>query len=236
MAKDFHNKSFDDETILKLEIFRGYIREWLPVFLSKKSFDTINIFDFFAGPGRDSNGAKGSPLIIIDEIEKYLSNPELPFTNKVPIQLFFNDDDSSKAFSLQNECDQKGINFVKISNQKFKEAFDTSRACLEDSSAAKLVILDQYGIKQITPDTFRELISFPATDFMFFISSSILNRFISVDGVRQHLPTMSPEEISKISSTDIHRYVCQQYQELIPPVRSFILLLSRLKRAQIFME
>ena len=27
MAKDFHNKPFDEETILKLEIFRGYIRE-----------------------------------------------------------------------------------------------------------------------------------------------------------------------------------------------------------------
>ena len=40
MAKDFHNEPFDEETILKLEIFKGYIREWIPVFLSKKSFAT----------------------------------------------------------------------------------------------------------------------------------------------------------------------------------------------------
>ncbi|KKK85629.1 hypothetical protein LCGC14_2771360, partial [marine sediment metagenome] len=60
---DFHNKPFDDETILKLEIFRGYTREWLPVFLSKRTFSSVNIFDYFAGPGKDSHGQEGSPLL-----------------------------------------------------------------------------------------------------------------------------------------------------------------------------
>jgi len=99
MANNFHNKPFDDETVLKLEIFQGYIRKWLPVFLSKPSFNAINIFDFFAGPGKDSNGVEGTPLIIIDEIKKYLCNSELPYANKVSIQLFFNDDDPDKTLS-----------------------------------------------------------------------------------------------------------------------------------------
>ena len=34
------------EENLKLEIFQGYIKEWLSVFSSKKTFNAINIFDF----------------------------------------------------------------------------------------------------------------------------------------------------------------------------------------------
>jgi len=41
-------QAFDDATLLKLELFRGYIREWLPVFLSKKTFPEVHIYDFFA--------------------------------------------------------------------------------------------------------------------------------------------------------------------------------------------
>jgi three-Cys-motif partner protein len=221
MAKDFHKKPFDDETILKLEIFQGYIREWLPVFLSKKKFDSIYIFDFFAGPGKDCNGVEGSPLIIIDEIKKYLSDPQSPYTGNVSIQLFFNDDDSDKTLSLQDEVAQKDVSFVKISNQKFKQAFDASRVHLKASSAAKLIILDQGGIKQITPDIFKELINFPATDFMFFITSSSLRRFISTDEFGRYFPDMLPEKIKNIPATDVHRFVCNYYQKLVPSEKSF---------------
>jgi len=52
----FHDKVFDDSTQLKLAIFQGYIRKWLPVFLTqygggRKNFQQVNIYDFFAGPG-----------------------------------------------------------------------------------------------------------------------------------------------------------------------------------------
>lgn len=42
MAKKFHDDEFDDATQIKLAIFRGYIRKWLPVFLTaRKSGITI---------------------------------------------------------------------------------------------------------------------------------------------------------------------------------------------------
>lgn len=237
MAKDFHNKPFDDETILKLQIFQGYIREWLPVFLSRKSFSTIYIFDFFAGPGKDLHGHEGSPLIIIDEVKKYLSNPELSYADTVSIKLFFNDDDHDKILSLQKEIESKDKASVEIeiTSNKFRQAFDDSKILLKSSSAAKLVILDQGGIKQITHDTFKELIQFPATDFMFFISSSILKRFISVEEVRQYFPDMSAEEIEGIPTTDIHRFVCQYYQKLVPSGKEFFLApFSIKKRSNIY--
>ena len=232
MAKDFHKKPFDDETILKLEIFKGYIREWLPVFLFKRSYHTINILDFFAGPGKDCKGRNGSPLIIIDEIKQYLEkpNPNLSPRSDVRINVLFNDFDKNKIDSLQNEIKQESLFNIKISNYNFEESFRLQRNMLESKSDAKLVILDQTGIKHITPDTFRELINFNALDFMFFISSSILKRFISIEQIKQYFPDMSEEDVNNIPSTDIHRFVCDYYQKHVPQGKDFYLVPFSIKK------
>lgn len=235
MTKDFHNKPFDDETILKLEIFQGYIREWLPVFLSRPIFRTINIFDFFAGPGRDCNGVKGSPLIIIEELKKYLENPAFSAASGIKIKVLFNDADPNKIASLRSEINRENTFTVETTNLSFKKSFAAQKNDLESPSAAKLVILDQSGIKQITHDTFRKLINFPALDFMFFISSSTLKRFISIEEIRQYFPDMSAEEINDIPATDIHRFVCSYYQKLVPTGKDFYLApFSIKKRSNIY--
>ena len=52
--RDIHKKAFDEGTQTKLELFRAYLREWLPVFISKGEiyWPNVNILDFFAGSGR----------------------------------------------------------------------------------------------------------------------------------------------------------------------------------------
>jgi len=63
MAKDFHAEPFDAGTTKKLEIFRRYVRELLPVFLAtNKVCNKVALYDFFAGPGKDAKGVKGSPI------------------------------------------------------------------------------------------------------------------------------------------------------------------------------
>ena len=65
--------------------------------MSKKIFNDIYIFDFFAGPGKDSNDQRGSPLIIIDELKKYLEHSISPVAPNVAIKLIFNDADQDKV-------------------------------------------------------------------------------------------------------------------------------------------
>lgn len=232
MVKDFHNEPFDNETILKLQIFRGYTRQWLPVFLSRRSFDSINIFDFFAGPGKDSNGVEGSPLIIIDEIKKYLTNSKTPLAENISIRLFLNDLDPRKILLLRKEIKpkDKAQLEIEINDKDFQDAFDTYKSLLESPRAAKLIILDQSGIKQITSDVFTQLIEFPCTDFMFFISSSTLKRFITVEKVRQYFPNISEQEVNTIPATDIHRFVCSYYQELVPSGKEYHLAPFSIKK------
>ena len=62
-VRNLHQKPFDEGTRDKLELYREYLREWLPVFINGSSVDILQIFDFFAGPGFDVDGNPGSPVI-----------------------------------------------------------------------------------------------------------------------------------------------------------------------------
>ena len=69
-ARDFHIKPFDEGTKTKLQIYRSFVRAWLQVFLHADAFrgKPLQFFDFFCGPGEDSTGEPGSPLILINEL------------------------------------------------------------------------------------------------------------------------------------------------------------------------
>ena len=48
--KDFHETSFDKASLLKLDILKDYLTEWLPVFLHNPHVEHIFIYDWFCGP------------------------------------------------------------------------------------------------------------------------------------------------------------------------------------------
>jgi len=61
-VRNLHQKPFDGATRDKLGLYREYLREWLPVFISGSTVEIIQVFDFFAGPGFDVSG-KHQPKI-----------------------------------------------------------------------------------------------------------------------------------------------------------------------------
>ncbi|MHC4757697.1 MAG: three-Cys-motif partner protein TcmP [Planctomycetota bacterium] len=234
MAKNFHNKPFDDETILKLEIFQGYIREWLPVFLSKQSFNAINIFDFFAGPGKDVDDKRGSPLIIIDEVKNYLNDPSRPHAKNLKISLYFNDDDRNKYDTLKKEVEKtvdSALFNVEVDNKDFVEAFQGKYPIIADSNTANLVILDQSGVKYITKDVFKKLINCQVTDILFFISSATIKRFAGEDSIGRYFPGISREQIDRFDKEHIHRFICNEYyRKLIPANKTYYLVPFSIKK------
>lgn len=108
MSKNFHDQPFDDGTRIKLDIFRRYIREWISVFMTESPslfhVSTINIFDLFCGPGEDTSGNPGSPMIIVEELKKYCETKKLLKVQKA-IRMFFNDIDGKKINTLQSKLD-----------------------------------------------------------------------------------------------------------------------------------
>lgn len=96
MNVDFYHGKFNDATLVKLMIFRRYIRSWLPVFMTDSksgyghSLERINIYDFFSGPGVDGENNPGSPLIIQDEVKKFCETRSSMKT-QTPVRMIFND-------------------------------------------------------------------------------------------------------------------------------------------------
>ena len=73
--RDLHIKPFDKGTIAKLEIFEDYAQAWIPTFVMQSSrFPEIHIFDFFSGPGYDSENVPGSPIRILQKVGEQLGN------------------------------------------------------------------------------------------------------------------------------------------------------------------
>lgn len=93
---------------------------------------------------------------------------------------------------------------------RFQDALERHKSILQNPRAVKLLIIDQYGVDAVTAEVFKRIISFPRTDFIFFLSSSTLNRFRDHDAISIKIDR--PE-----NSYDIHRAAFDWYQKMAPP-------------------
>jgi len=232
MGKDIHVRPFDESTKAKLLIFRDYLKEWLPVFISKKDiiWQTINIFDFFSGPGCDIEGFKGSPLIIIEELQAYST---LIKEKKLNVKLYFNEFDKEKYEKLKIKIQESGecsdVYSIQIDNSDFKKAFENQYSNMKNKSCANLLFLDQNGIKQIDKDVFEKIVQLKTTDFLFFVSSSTIKRFADEPSILKYI-NMDSQQIERTPYHKIHKLVLNYYKSLIPSHINYYLAPFSLKK------
>jgi len=225
MAKDIHKVPFDEGTKAKLSIFQDYLKAWLPVFLAKEEvyWNTINVFDFFAGPGSDSRGAMGTPLIIIEELRPYLDTIK---QKKLSVNLYFNEYSKPKQEELKAKLLPYGKELktysIEIENLDFKESFDKQFPKMGKSNCANLLFLDQSGIKHISEEVFNKITNLKRTDFLFFISSSTIKRFAEHPKIIQYIK-INPEEVENTPYHEIHRLVLNYYKSLISNNKEYYL-------------
>lgn len=212
--KDLHATGFDEGTIAKLDIFESYLQAWLPVFIHTKHVFSVNICDFFAGSGEDAVGNSGSPLLIINVLEEYQKSIIRKGLN---VNVFLNEFDKQKFLQLKGTIEGKLGGHTLLNKlvkfhffqRDFKSLFEELTPRLKDD--ANLIFLDQNGIKQVGKQVLLSLVSFKRTDFMFFISSSYLNRFSFDD----YFPDLQ-ESIDRSKLTHIHREILKYYKSLLP--------------------
>jgi three-Cys-motif partner protein len=230
---DFHDKPYDAGTLTKLRIFELYSQEWIPVFLSQPDpkFEEVHIFDFFCGPGTDAAGVHGSPLRILNQLRGY-HQKGMAGWEKVRIEVHLFDEDAQKIEQLKVMLQEPEwrIPGVKIDCRRlaFQDALAEHHDLLSSHRAAKLLIVDQYGVDEVSDEVFALLIGFPRTDFIFFLSSSTLYRFRDHPAIKQKIER--PED-----SYDVHRAAVAYYRKLIPPGdRVFLGPFSIKKRSNIY--
>jgi three-Cys-motif partner protein len=206
-ARDLHIKPFDEGTKTKLEIYRGYVRAWLQVFLHAEAFrgKPFQFFDFFSGPGQNSTGEPGSPLILLSELLAVRTEIE---QHRHDIRIFFNDQDAGKIDNLQQLCSKKSLPWQpRFESLDFADAFKKVQKAIGLSPS--LVFIDQSGVKQITHNVFNALTQAGTTDFLFFTASSAKWRFGELLAPEINLP-------EDLSYTDVHRVLADKYREWAP--------------------
>jgi three-Cys-motif partner protein len=223
---DFFDKPFDDETKVKLNIYKAYVKEWLPVWVKEGRFK-INIFDFFAGKGQDSVGTPGSPLIAIDEAD---FQAEEIRAKKLNVSLVFNELTKKNYQSLMQlvEPRKRVVPYkVEVCRSDFKKLFNDRLPQM--AGAANLLFIDQFGIKQVTPDIFRAITALRQTDFIFFISSSFIRRFKAHESFKKYLDT-TQMKLDESQPLEVHRVILDYYRSLIPPGKEYYLAPFSIKK------
>ena len=210
---NFHKKAFDPATQVKLDIYQKYVENWLPTFIKSEKPRSINIYDFFCGPGKDKEGRLGSPLLAIESCKKF---DEMMREDRVQVNFFFNDSMKSKVAELEKNLHSWEIPPTiqcKTSNRPFTAALVKELRTI--SSGYNLLFLDQCGIKEITEDVFKVLVDLPRTDFMFFIASTYLRRFRESQEFKRYLDATDVFS-DDLPSHYVHRAIAGMYRDMIP--------------------
>ena len=209
---------YDEATLTKLEIFEQYLVAWLPVFIHTPHTSKAIICDFCAGSGYDSIDTPGSPIRIVKRIDDYRDQI---FQNDIHIDILLNDVKSKKYRELKNAVSEtfreeswRGKVALSCHNEDFQKLFRQQYERLKQQP--NLIFIDQSGVKQITNEIFQMLIGLDKTDFLFFISSSVMKRFAETAEFRGLFPDINPDEISAAKHEDIHRVMLEHYTQKIP--------------------
>ncbi len=217
-GKDLHDKPFDEATLTKLMIFEDYAKEWLPTLIMGR-YKELWIFDFFAGPGCDTNGVAGSPIRVLQQVKNQIENVSRKQTK---VNLCFNELDKTKFNKLQECCETYIKNNCELSstqinieyhNKDFEVLFDEKISTIK--KLPSLVYIDQNGIKYLSDKYFLELANTNTTDFLYYVASSYLLRFGKTAGFQKNI-NIDVEKAKKDPYKYIHKNILEQLEIRLP--------------------
>lgn len=223
MARDLHREPFKDSTLAKLNLFRNHLVAWLAVFVGSGMMPRkrIRIFDFFCGPGLDSNGQKGSPLLILEALKEFA--PKIQ-AGQHPVDVYFNDVEADKVDDLKQNLADAGLDAgpcqLHFHRQDFFAAFGQLYPAMTDS--ANLLLLDQNGFRFFSPEVFRQIRLLKQTDTLVFMSSSYVRRFKEQPEINQYLEAHKIF-VDTTPYYQVHRAMLDYYRSLIPNEEEYLL-------------
>lgn len=222
--RDLHIKPFDKGTIAKLEIFEDYAQAWIPTFVMQSDrFPEIHIFDFFSGPGYDSENVPGSPIRILQKVNEQLGNI---LAKRTKIVLHFNEFEPTKKDQEKFELLKENCEALIAANPKFKYFLSVNyynenaeqlffKLLPQIKKFPSLVYLDQNGVKFISQEYLSELEKLKTTDFLYFVSSSYFKRLGGTDEFKKVLE-IDMTELEREAYRNMHRLVLNKIKSRLP--------------------
>lgn len=165
----------------KLDLYKSYLSEYLPILGHSGHIDAINIFDIFCGTGVYDDGKLGSPLIAANcilEYENYFAK-----RNKLskPVKLFINDFDESKVDSVSELIDTLPFKncIVTPFNLDASKMLDIVGTKINSFSNRErsLVFIDPYGYSKIDKEQTYKLLQRRKSEVILFLPVAHMKRF-----------------------------------------------------------
>jgi hypothetical protein len=150
----------------------------------------------------------------------------------MPITVHLFDKDQKKIQQLNQTLEQDNWDIPGVTINchviTFQDALAAHNHLLTDKKQAKLLIIDQCGVDEVSDDIFKVLITFPTTDFIFFLSSSTLHRFRNHPAIKQKIEMLD-------DAHDVHRATLNYFRNLVPAGNKvFLAPFSIRKRSNIY--
>jgi hypothetical protein len=118
-------------------------------------------------------------------------------------------------------------------NRIFKEALHDFLPSIRNKNSANLIILDQFGVSEVTPEVVESLSQCSATDIIFFISSSYIRRFHETPEIRSKFD-ISSNDMKNLDYSSIHRFICSYFNEKIENDEYYLVPFSIKKGSNIY--
>lgn len=193
MAEDFFNEQ-SDQSQVKATIVAKYFWAWATIisgYKQGKGLDKrIAYIDLFAGPGRYKNGAKSTPLLIL---EQAIANPRFHDC----LVTYFNDKDEESSSTLTAEIKRlPGIEKLKYQPNVQTEEIGAEIVKMfeELNLVPTLFFVDPWGYKGLSLRLINSVLKDWACECIFFFNYTRVNMGISNPVVKEHMKALFGSE------------------------------------------
>lgn len=186
---------FDESTgqsEVKAAIVSKYFWAWANVIKGQciKNGCNMAYIDLFAGPGRYKDGAKSTPLLIL---EKAVQDKDL---RKILVTLF-NDVDSDHSKSLEEEI-KKIPDIEKLKHAPIVDNEEVGSEIVEYFEEMNLVptlfFVDPWGYKGLSLRLINSVLKNWGCDCIFFFNYNRINMGLGNESVKEHIDSLFGEE------------------------------------------
>lgn len=179
-----------EQSEAKARIVQKYFWAWANVILSPRHISKIAYIDLFAGPGRYKNGAKSTPIQIL---ETAIENPRI----RDSLVTVFNDKDSTATSTLIQEINKiAGLDTLKYQPQvKTSEVGEEIVKMFESMNLVPtLFFVDPWGYKGLSLRLINSVLKNWGCDCVFFFNYNRINMGITNQNIQTHMEAIFGEE------------------------------------------
>lgn len=168
----------------KLNLYRDYLTDYLPILGNSKFIDRINLFDIFCGTGIYDDGNLGSPLIAASQVVNYVQFFHKTGKTIKPIRLIINDFDNEKINNVSNTLDGLSLTNCEVEtyNLDASEMFAVAANKINSygRNERNLVFIDPYGYSKIQKSCLLKILNNQRSEIILFLPVAQMYRFANV--------------------------------------------------------